>query len=62
MSGAGDELEMRIRTLEAERLRPVPRRHSAVKRALEARAVDLINELRCTYGPLHDNESDPEED
>lgn len=56
-----DELDRRIRSLDAERVRPVPKAPArAQKDALEARASQLLNHIRQEYGPLH-GESYPQE-
>jgi len=63
-----DELEMRIRALEAERLRPVPGPPVASKRAVtatertaagrEAATVDAIRELIRAVNEAETNEED----
>lgn len=40
-----DELQMRIRSLEAERLRPVPPTPATARRAPIAHVLDLIRDL-----------------
>lgn len=57
-----DELEMRIRQLEAERLRPVPTAPTPALASLAPRVDQLLEALIRDYAHLHPDPNEPEED